>query len=210
MNIRCHRIRPALFLLLGAALAGCAGTGVRVDQEAGADLSRCNRFAWMGQSNDPASLTDQRIRDAALETMRAKGYTVVEREAVATGMITVSAAARRLVKADATRKGHPLEIARIAGIQAAKRTWELVPLCHLLALDGVDVTFEFLDERTLGIQAEARATARTGVEMEALTAVAVAALTVYDMCKSLDRVMAIDQVRLEEKAGGRSGHFVRP
>lgn len=81
MSVRCHLNRPALVLLFGAVLAACAGSGVRVDQETNADLSRCNRFAWMGQSNDPASLTDQRIRDAALESMRAKGYTVVEREA---------------------------------------------------------------------------------------------------------------------------------
>jgi cyclic pyranopterin phosphate synthase len=135
---------------------------------------------------------------------------VTARTARASGRVVMAPEALAAVRARTVAKGDVLEVARLAGIQAAKRTWELVPLCHLLAVDGVEVTFEFLDERTLGIQAEARATARTGVEMEALTAVAVAALTVYDMCKSLDRVMAIDQVRLEEKAGGRSGHFVRP
>jgi cyclic pyranopterin phosphate synthase len=135
---------------------------------------------------------------------------VTARTARASGRVVMAPEALTAVRARTVAKGDVLEVARLAGIQAAKRTWELVPLCHLLALDGVDVTFEFLDERTLGIQAEARATARTGVEMEALTAVAVAALTVYDMCKSLDRVMMIDQVRLEEKAGGRRGPFVRP
>jgi cyclic pyranopterin phosphate synthase len=135
---------------------------------------------------------------------------VTARMARASGRVVMSPEALAAVQARTVAKGDVLEVARLAGIQAAKRTWELVPLCHLLALDGVDVTFEFLDERTLDIRAEVRATARTGVEMEALTAVAVAALTVYDMCKSLDRVMMIDQVRLEEKTGGRSGHFVRP
>jgi cyclic pyranopterin phosphate synthase len=92
---------------------------------------------------------------------------------------------------------------------AAKRTGELVPLCHVLPLDGVWLRFAFPDDATVAIEAEARATARTGVEMEALCAVSIAAVTIYDMCKSVDRGMVIDQVRLEEKSGGRSGHFRR-
>jgi cyclic pyranopterin phosphate synthase len=92
---------------------------------------------------------------------------------------------------------------------AAKRTGDLVPLCHPLPLDGVSVQFAFPDERTVAIEAEVRVTAKTGVEMEALTAVSVAALTIYDMCKAIDRAMTIGDIRLEEKAGGRSGHFVR-
>jgi cyclic pyranopterin phosphate synthase len=134
---------------------------------------------------------------------------VTARAARASGRVVMAPATLEALRSRTVAKGDVLEVARLAGIQAAKRTWELIPLCHLLALDGVDVSFEFLDERTLGIQAEARASARTGVEMEALTAVAVAALTVYDMCKALDRVMVIDQVRLEEKTGGRGGHFLR-
>lgn len=134
---------------------------------------------------------------------------VTARAARASGRVVMAPATLKALRNRTLAKGDVLEVARLAGIQAAKRTWELIPLCHVLALDGVELAFAFLDAQTLEIQAEARATARTGVEMEALTAVAVAALTVYDMCKALDRVMVIDQVRLEEKSGGRSGHFVR-
>ena len=134
---------------------------------------------------------------------------VTARAARASGRVVMAPATLEALRNRTLAKGDVLEVARLAGIQAAKRTWELIPLCHVLALDGVELAFAFLDAQTLEIQAEARATARTGVEMEALTAVAVAALTVYDMCKALDRVMVIDQVRLEEKAGGRSGYFLR-
>ena len=106
-------------------------------------------------------------------------------------------------------KGDVLEVARLAGIMAAKRTPDLIPLCHPLPLDAVTIDFSFPDATTLAIEAEVRCTARTGVEMEALTAVCVAALTVYDMCKSIDRGMQIGPIRLEEKSGGKSGHFVR-
>ena len=102
-----------------------------------------------------------------------------------------------------------LEVARLAGIMAAKKTGELIPLCHPLPLDGVTLEFSFPDETTVAIAAEVRVTAKTGVEMEALTAVSVAGLTIYDMCKAIDRGMVISDIRLEEKSGGRSGHFVR-
>jgi cyclic pyranopterin monophosphate synthase len=127
-----------------------------------------------------------------------------ERTAVAGGFVRVSAAARRLVREGATTKGHPLEIARIAGIQAAKRTSELIPLCHPLALSFIDVR---VTEVRGGYRliATARLTGRTGVEMEALTAVSVAALTIYDMLKAADKDMTIEGVRLLEKTGGRSG-----
>ena len=92
---------------------------------------------------------------------------------------------------------------------AAKRTPDLIPLCHPLPLDAVTIDFGFPDAMTLSIEAEVRCTARTGVEMEALTAVAIAALTVYDMCKSIDRAMQIGPIRLDEKSGGKIGHFVR-
>ena len=129
------------------------------------------------------------------------GKPVIEREAVATGGITVSAAARRLAKTGATKKGHPLEIARIAGIQAAKRTAELIPLCHPLALTFVDVR---VAERRTGyaITATVRLAGRTGVEMEALTAVSVAALTIYDMLKAADKAMVIGPIRLRRKRKG--------
>jgi cyclic pyranopterin phosphate synthase len=92
---------------------------------------------------------------------------------------------------------------------AAKRTAELIPLCHTLPLDSVSIAFDFPDDRTIAVEATVRVTGRTGVEMEALVAVSVAGLTIYDMCKSADRSMTLDAVRLLEKSGGRSGHFVR-
>jgi cyclic pyranopterin phosphate synthase len=106
-------------------------------------------------------------------------------------------------------KGDVLEVARLAGIMAAKRTAELIPLCHPLPLESVTVDFAFVDDRTLAIEAVARVEAKTGVEMEALTAVSVAALTVYDMTKSVDRGITIGPIQLEEKSGGRSGHWRR-
>lgn len=105
-------------------------------------------------------------------------------------------------------KGAVLETARLAGIQAAKRTWELVPLCHPIALDHVEVSLHLADQ-TVEIQTTARATARTGVEMEAMTAAVVAALTVYDMVKAASKEVEIQQVRLLEKSGGKSGHWER-
>src|SRR5438876_577093 len=102
-----------------------------------------------------------------------------------------------------------LEVARHAGIMAAKRTGDLIPLCHPLPITGATVDFAFDGDRVLRIEATVRVYGRTGVEMEALTAVSVAALTVYDMCKAVDRVMTIERVRLEEKSGGRSGSFRR-
>ena len=102
-----------------------------------------------------------------------------------------------------------LEVARVAGIMAAKKTQDLVPLCHSLPLDGVEVEFRPQLPDCLVVEAIARATARTGVEMEALLAVSVSALTVYDMTKAVDKVMVIEEIRLEEKRGGRSGVFLR-
>jgi len=135
---------------------------------------------------------------------------VTVRVARASGRLRLAAETLRLVRDRKLAKGDVLEVARLAGIMAAKRTAELIPLCHTLPLDAVEVSFDFPDATTLAIEAQARATARTGVEMEALLAVSTAALTIYDMCKSVDRAMAIEQIRLEEKSGGRSGHFVRP
>jgi cyclic pyranopterin phosphate synthase len=130
------------------------------------------------------------------------------REAVARGSIAMSPAARAAIAGGAVRKGDPLQAARVAGIMAAKRTSELIPLCHPLPLTHVWV--ELTPTRAgYEIEARVRTTARTGVEMEALTAVGVAALTVYDMCKAIDREMVIGEIRLIEKRGGRSGHFRR-
>lgn len=131
---------------------------------------------------------------------------VTAREAVARGSIAMSANARRLVKSGALKKGDPLQAARLAGIMAAKRTSELIPLCHPIALSHVDVELT-PTARGYDIEARVRTTAQTGVEMEALTAAAVAALTIYDMVKAVDRGMRIGDIRLIEKSGGRSGHY---
>lgn len=134
---------------------------------------------------------------------------VTVRRARASGRIRMRPETLRLIRDREVAKGDVLEVARLAGMMAAKRTGELIPLCHALPLDAVSLSFDYPDDATVAIEAEARATARTGVEMEALVAVAIAAATIYDMCKSVDRAMVIDRVRLEEKSGGRSGHFVR-
>lgn len=134
---------------------------------------------------------------------------VSERRARASGLVRMAEATLERIRARDLAKGDVLEVARLAGIMATKRTADLIPLCHPLPLDAVALAFEFVDSRTLRIEASVEVHARTGVEMEALTAVSVAALTVYDMCKAIDRQMTIDQIRLEAKSGGRSGPFVR-
>ena len=106
-------------------------------------------------------------------------------------------------------KGDVVEVARLAGIMAAKKTSSLIPLCHPLELTSTQLVLEAVDQTRLRIESTVAVTARTGVEMEALTAVSIAALTVYDMCKAIDRAMTIESIRLLEKKGGRSGHFVR-
>jgi cyclic pyranopterin phosphate synthase len=133
---------------------------------------------------------------------------ITARTARARGFVRIGGAALRAIRRRQTPKGDPLEIARIAGISAAKRTSELIPLCHSLPLAHVDVTARL---RHNGIEIEARVTssAQTGVEMEALTAVAAAALTVYDMAKALDRGMEITDICLMEKTGGQRGDFRR-
>ena len=131
---------------------------------------------------------------------------VTSREAVARGHVSIQPETLRLIKEGLMKKGDVLIIAQLAGIMGAKKTSELIPLCHPLPLDRVDVDLE-LDEKggRINITATAKTTARTGVEMEALTAVSVAALTLYDMCKSVDRGMRIEAVRLVKKSGGSSG-----
>ncbi len=136
------------------------------------------------------------------------GKPVTSREAVACGSIAMSAAARKLIRSGAVKKGDPLQAARLAGIMAAKKTSDLIPLCHPLALTHVSV--ELTATRTgYAIESRVRTSGQTGVEMEALTAVAVAALTLYDMVKAADKAMTITGVELVEKRGGRSGHYVR-
>jgi cyclic pyranopterin phosphate synthase len=135
---------------------------------------------------------------------------VTLRTATASGIVQMQPATLEIIRSGSAKKGNVLEVARLAGIMAAKRTDELIPLCHSLPLDGVEIAFEFEDHDRLRIVATTRVTARTGVEMESLVAVSVAALTVYDMCKAVDRGMTIGRVQLEAKSGGRSGDFQRP
>jgi cyclic pyranopterin phosphate synthase len=136
------------------------------------------------------------------------GKPVTEREAVARGSIAMSREALRIVRSGKVKKGDPLQAARVAGIMAAKQTSALIPLCHPLPLTSVNVDL-LPTARGYDIEARVRTTAQTGVEMEALTAVAVAALTMYDMVKAVDKAMVIGNVRLMLKTGGRSGVYKR-
>ena len=131
------------------------------------------------------------------------------RRAIARGRVSMTAETASAVAQGAIKKGDVLAVARVAGIQAAKRAADLLPLCHPLLVGAVTVNFEILEE-SIEVEAQVETIDRTGVEMEALTACAVAALTIYDMCKSMDRTMVIGEVALWEKTGGRSGHFKRP
>ncbi len=139
------------------------------------------------------------------------GKAPTDRVAVAGASITMSPETFRKVNDNTARKGNVLETARIAGIMAAKKTWDLIPMSHPLNISHVQVNF-FPDEQShaIRISASVRIFDRTGVEMEALTAAAVAALTIYDMCKSHDRTMVISNIALIEKSGGKSGVYVRP
>lgn len=134
---------------------------------------------------------------------------VTLRSAVAEGSVVMQPETIALIRDRQVAKGDVLEVARLAGIMAAKRTHELIPLCHPLGLTSVAVDLQIHDERTVAITATAKVHARTGVEMEALVAVATAALTVYDMCKAVDRAIEIREVRLREKSGGTSGNYHR-
>ncbi|WP_437204163.1 cyclic pyranopterin monophosphate synthase MoaC [Planctomicrobium sp. SH664] len=131
------------------------------------------------------------------------------RIARAEALLTMQPETRQLIDSRQLSKGDVLEVARLAGIMATKRTDELIPLCHSLGLDGVVVDFEGVGSQQLRVESRVITRGRTGVEMEALMAVTIAALTIYDMCKSVDREMEISNVRLLEKSGGKSGHFQR-
>ena len=146
--------------------------------------------------------------DGTAKMVDVSGKEVTVRTARAAATVLTRPDVIELIRSHGVSKGPVLETARIAGIQAAKRTAELIPLCHPLPLDVVDVQLQLGDDR-VHIETTARTTARTGVEMEALTAATVAALTVYDMCKAVDRAMVIEGVKLLEKSGGASGTFRR-
>ena len=130
------------------------------------------------------------------------------RTAKASGVVRTTAQVVSQIKENRIAKGDVLSVARVAGVLAAKRTSELIPLCHPLQLDLVSVDFE-LGEQEIRVRSEVRCSGKTGVEMEALTAVSVACLTLYDMCKSVDRSMRISSVQLDEKTGGKSGPYTR-
>lgn len=134
---------------------------------------------------------------------------VTRRTAVASGRVRISPLLRRRIREGKVEKGDPLQVARVAGIAAAKRTPDLLPLCHPVALTAVEVDARLGRGNSVEITATVRARDRTGVEMEALTAAMAACLCVYDLCKKYDRGMTIEAVRLDKKSGGRSGRFVR-
>ncbi len=148
--------------------------------------------------------------DGRLTMVNVADKPVTLRRAVARSRVRMRPDNLAIVLAGGVEKGDVFAVARIAGIQAAKRTGELIPLCHPLALDHVDVEFEVdADAGLIDITASCVVTSRTGVEMEAMTAASVAALTIYDMCKAIERGIVIESVLLTEKSGGRSGHWVR-
>ena len=145
--------------------------------------------------------------EANMVDVSAKAETV--REARAEAIVTMSKETLAMIVEGKHHKGDVFATARIAGIQAAKRTWELIPLCHPLLLSKVEVNLEpLLETNQVRIQSLCKLTGKTGVEMEALTAASVAALTIYDMCKAVQKDMVIEHVRLLEKRGGKSGHFI--
>jgi cyclic pyranopterin phosphate synthase len=137
------------------------------------------------------------------------GKAATLRFARASGRVRMAPDTLRMVRDRQLSKGDVLEVARLAGIMAAKRTGELIPLCHAIPVESVTVDFAFPDDMTVCVESRVQVTSRTGVEMEALTAVSVALLTIYDMCKAVDRRMVLEAIQVEEKAGGRSGRFQR-
>ncbi len=133
---------------------------------------------------------------------------ITERMARAESFVSMRPETLKLILDHRLTKGDVFEVARLAGIMSTKRTADLIPLCHPLAIDSVAVDLQVMSDSSVRIEATVRIHGRTGVEMEALTAVSVAALTIYDMCKAVDRGMTLGPIRLLEKSGGKSGHFV--
>lgn len=145
--------------------------------------------------------------EARMVDVSKKGDTV--RVAVTTGGIRMKPATLDKIKQNEIKKGDVLSVARVAGIMAAKKTPDLIPLCHPITIDNITVDFSFVGDDFIKITATAKSSGKTGVEMEALVAASVAALTIYDMCKAVDRGMTIEQVCLESKKGGKSGTYIR-
>ena len=145
--------------------------------------------------NGKANMVDIAEKKRTLRTARAEGFVKMKPET------------QKIIRENAAKKGDVLSAASFAGIQGAKKTWELIPLCHNIPIDKVDIHFEFVAEDSLKIESFASCEYKTGIEMEALTAVSIAALCIYDMCKAIDRSIVIENIRLLEKTGGRSGEF---
>ncbi|MEJ8543952.1 cyclic pyranopterin monophosphate synthase MoaC [Brevibacillus borstelensis] len=134
---------------------------------------------------------------------------VTKRVAVAVSKIAMKPETLQRIREGRIAKGDVLAVAQVAGVMAAKKTWEIIPMCHPLPLTGIDIRFSYADEATLDIEATVKTTGKTGVEMEALTAASAAALTIYDMCKAMDKEMVIGPTYLQSKTGGKSGDFYR-
>jgi cyclic pyranopterin phosphate synthase len=145
----------------------------------------------------------------AIRMIDVGGKPVTQRTARASARLRARPATVERIRAGSLAKGDAVATARVAGIMAAKRTSDIVPLCHPLPLESVEVAVSFPDATTVVVETRVRTTARTGVEMEALVAASAAALTLYDMCKSIDPEMAVESIRLEEKTGGVTGDYVR-
>jgi cyclic pyranopterin phosphate synthase len=145
--------------------------------------------------------------EARMVDVSQKGDTI--REAVAVGGVRMKPSTLEKIKQNQLKKGDVLSVARVAGIMAAKRTPELIPLCHTILVNDITVGFDFDGKDFIKITTTAKSTGKTGVEMEALVAASVSALTIYDMCKAIDRGMTIEQICLERKSGGKSGTYVR-
>jgi cyclic pyranopterin phosphate synthase len=145
--------------------------------------------------------------EARMVDVSQKGDTV--REAVAVGGVRMKPSTLEKIRQNQLKKGDVLSVARVAGIMAAKRTPDLIPLCHPILVSDITVGFDFTGQDFIKITATAKSTGKTGVEMEALVAASVSALTIYDMCKAIDRGMTIEQICLERKSGGKSGTYIR-
>ena len=190
-----------------AGKAGEGGKAGRAGKTVKANTARRRATSGRREPAEAPALSHVDIR-GRVKMVDVGDKPVTQREAVARGTIAMSRQARRLVRAGAIKKGDPLQTARLAGIMAAKQTAALIPLCHPLPLSSVQVDLTPTG-RGYDIEARVRTSSQTGVEMEALTAVAVAALTIYDMVKAVDKAMVIGDVRLMFKSGGRSGIYVR-
>ncbi|MBE3554685.1 MAG: cyclic pyranopterin monophosphate synthase MoaC [Thermicanus sp.] len=160
----------------------------------------------------------ENIGDHVLTHFNAQGHAhmvdvtekqVTSRKAVATGLIRMKKETLDIIRSGKVKKGDVLSVAQVAGIMAAKKTWEIIPMCHPIPLTGIDIRFQFLEEDTIRIEATVKTDGKTGVEMEALTAVQVAGLTIYDMVKAIDKEIILGPTQLLFKEGGKSGIFRR-